>query len=181
MFDYLGCKTEDSVKVTIAPPSIDLGEDVLIEEEQQIEIVAETENAKKIVWSDGTEGSMYIFNPKVNNLSSLIAYAISDGGCKATDTITINALPKNNKGSFYISLYPNPASDFITIHSKSKRKLSKFNSIEIFTISGRKVYVNNNISKSNVFKLNIKFLKPGTYIAKVNLENTFQIMEFVKK
>ncbi len=180
VIDDFGCISEDSVNVTIETPSIDIGEDIVIDGEQQIEIVAKSENAKSIVWPDGSGGQKYTFNPEKNNTSSLIAYALTDNGCKTSDTIQITMLTKHKNASVEISLYPNPASDYITIYTKSNKNL-KFDLIEIFTINGHKVYSNSNVNKANVFKLDVTYLNPGTYLAKVKLGNTFEIIEFVKK
>lgn len=70
-----------------------------------------------------------------------------------------------------ISIYPNPAKDFITIKSDSK-----VNNIEIFDASGRKVQT---ILKDN--KIDVRNLSSGNYIINVETKDGVSTEKFIKK
>ena len=78
---------------------------------------------------------------------------------------------KINKTNF-ISIYPNPTSDFITI--SSQKTITK---IELYNALGQLVFQNNNTSE----KINISFLTDGIYYVKAFFENSVSISKFVKQ
>jgi hypothetical protein len=72
-------------------------------------------------------------------------------------------------------VYPNPASDWLTIESRSK-----IEQITVSDISGKTVYQNNNIAD---FRLNIPVstLAKGTYIVRLVDKSGVSVQKFIKK
>lgn len=70
-----------------------------------------------------------------------------------------------------ISIYPNPATDFVSIKSESK-----INNVEVFDVSGRKVQV-----KLNDNKLDVRNLNSGTYLITIETKEGKTTEKFIKK
>lgn len=70
-----------------------------------------------------------------------------------------------------ISIYPNPASDFITVKSDSEVK-----NIVIYDISGKRVN-----SFSGVNSINVKSLLPGAYLMKIETKEGTTTKKIIKK
>lgn len=67
-----------------------------------------------------------------------------------------------------ISIYPNPAADFLNIKSNNSEKVK---SIEFYNSLSQLVYCEN-VSNISDIKINVSNLKKGIYFVKVNLENS---------
>lgn len=67
-----------------------------------------------------------------------------------------------------VSLYPNPASECLTL---SANKISK---IEVFDMLGNKIY--ENLPNSKTFKINVKTWKKGMYMIRINNQITKQFI-----
>jgi len=80
---------------------------------------------------------------------------------------------ENFASSKNILIYPNPATDFISIQS-----VEKVNFIEIFDMNGRSVAKFNNSQNQ---KINISSLLKGIYIMKVSTEAGIKQQKFIKK
>ncbi|MBW8522573.1 choice-of-anchor J domain-containing protein [Chryseobacterium chendengshani] len=80
---------------------------------------------------------------------------------------TIDTEVKKNQ----ISIYPNPATDFVSIKSDSK-----INNVEIFDASGRKVSSNLNDNK-----VDVRNLTPGGYIINIETKEGKTTEKFIKK
>jgi hypothetical protein len=66
-----------------------------------------------------------------------------------------------NKETF--SVYPNPTNGKFTISSSSK-----FNTLEIFTLTGVRVYSKLNLTQQSSFEIDLTDCKDGIYFVKVN-------------
>lgn len=67
-----------------------------------------------------------------------------------------------------ISIFPNPATNFLNIKSNSTEKIK---SIEFYNTLGQLVYYNN-VSNISDIKIDISNLKKGIYFVKINFENS---------
>jgi len=72
-----------------------------------------------------------------------------------------------------LNVYPNPATDFITINNSSNSK------IEIIDISGKIVLSNVNCNKHT--QINISEIKSGIYFIKIYEENNISALKFIKQ
>ncbi|RNC87923.1 MAG: T9SS C-terminal target domain-containing protein [Winogradskyella sp.] len=95
----------------------------------------------------------------------------------ANQVVTItndNALSTNEDVLEAISIFPNPAEDFIEVSTNVDVR-----SVQIHNLLGQKITT----KESDTNKLNISFLKPGVYFLKVTVKDNSvsQIIRFVKK
>ncbi|MFK5891545.1 MAG: YCF48-related protein [Flavobacteriaceae bacterium] len=67
-----------------------------------------------------------------------------------------------------ISIYPNPATDFVNIKSNV---FEKVNSIEFYDVLGKLIY-SENISNDSDIKIDVSNFRRGIYFVKVNFEST---------
>lgn len=79
-----------------------------------------------------------------------------------------------------LSLFPNPATNFIQI--KGIDNVSNVNSIEVYSIIGKKI-MSSTVSSSSDLKVNIQNLDNGVYLVKLfdNQKSVFYTKTFVKK
>ncbi|MFH1049977.1 MAG: GLUG motif-containing protein [bacterium] len=75
-----------------------------------------------------------------------------------------------------ISIYPNPATDFLCIENNSESQIKK---IEIFNLLGEKVLLFVNDNGSQTIKINISGLQIGNYYLKVIHDNEVAIKNFL--
>lgn len=108
------------------------------------------------------------FAAMMANPFPLTRYLILD-----TVKITQNAILGTSEKSVEneLAVYPNPASEFVYIKSKSK-----IQSMEIFDMSGRKIATTINDNKISVSKL-----QPGTYQVHIISENKAHHLKIIKK
>ncbi|SFM98261.1 Por secretion system C-terminal sorting domain-containing protein [Chryseobacterium oleae] len=101
---------------------------------------------------DNAQGTAYIDNLKVHNVAVL-----------SIANVTTN---KNR-----VSVYPNPATDFIKINSSGKIK-----SIELYDSAGKKIQI-----KIENDKLDVRNLSAGLYLINIKTENGNFSEKFIKK
>ncbi len=80
------------------------------------------------------------------------------------DHSSVNDITGNN-----ISIYPNPANDFVKIVSD----LNKINKLTIYSLTGSKLEVINNINNQD-YTIDIRSYKPGIYFLDVNVDGLSQ-------
>lgn len=97
-------------------------------------------------------------------------YLLMLDNVKVTQAGTLGT-SENKISKVETSLYPNPASDVLTIKAKDK-----VSSIEIYDISGRKV--NADLDGD---KVNVKHLNPGSYIINIETKAGKTTEKFIKK
>lgn len=111
---------------------------------------------------------------------SLGSKVFSDNASSNTSTIdnlmlmftnTTLATNETSPAKAEISIYPNPASDFITVKSDSQIK-----NVEVYDVSGKKLntYINTD-------KISVKSLLPGTYLMSIETKEGKISKKFIKK
>jgi len=75
-----------------------------------------------------------------------------------------------NIDAINFSVVPNPAADYLSIHSNEK-----INSVEIIDVNGRKI-----IEVKEFSKINIKTLNSGTYFVKIKTDKGSVSKKFIK-
>lgn len=104
--------------------------------------------------------------PVQNVLNQSGQYNITvNSNCLVGDSLATNEFENNSR----MSLFPNPASTFISFNSNSK-----IDRIEIYDVNGRKVIETSNSS------VPIENIQKGIYFAKVYSQNDSQIFKFIK-
>jgi hypothetical protein len=113
-----------------------------------------------------------------NGNSPIYAY-IDDVSLTPCSTPCITNIEEENQNEV-IKIYPNPATDFITVSFPSAAE--KNVSVEIFDLLGREVY--NNILRTPNSRLQTKMdiadIKNGVYIFELSSENNFYRTKIVK-
>ncbi|KAI9437848.1 hypothetical protein F5148DRAFT_1294105 [Russula earlei] len=76
------------------------------------------------------------------------------------------------------NLYPNPANDQVTI---THDKITSEAIITIYSMDGKKILAEQLATGNTVDKINVGRLAPGNYIVSLNLNNTINTTELIKK
>lgn len=107
---------------------------------------------------------------------SFRAFSNPDQFYLSLDNIKISEenLATENVKSSTLKFYPNPVKDILTI-TNSKA----ISSVEIFDISGKKVFAND--TTSSKLELNLSSLKSGVYLAKTKTGGDEKTFKFIKK
>lgn len=103
--------------------------------------------------------SNYI-NPKLDFYGNQFSAPRSIGAIESH--LTNVKLNKTNK----ILIFPNPAKDYLNFSLSDDFNLEDINNLEIYDIFGRKVYFEI-VQHNNLIKINITYLKNGTYFIKI--------------
>ena len=103
-------------------------------------------------------------------------WVTGSGGLTAIYDYTVghNDYTINSKN---LIIYPNPAADHINIELTNKH--DEIERVEIYSISGTKVYANNHFSLNNIGSIDISSLKSGTYIVRVESNNEIRLTKLV--
>lgn len=119
-------------------------------------------------------------NPDTMNII-LLSSATATGGIGTTlliDDLSMDYPSSvNDIQQFDFKLFPNPASDLITINCKNNN--SNLNNVVIYNITGQEVY--SNTFNTSQFKINISELKEGVYFVKTTNENYHRIQKLIVK
>ncbi|RLD41315.1 MAG: hypothetical protein DRI86_13625 [Bacteroidetes bacterium] len=67
-----------------------------------------------------------------------------------------------------ISIYPNPATDFLIINTTSEQNMA----ISIYSTSGQRVYLSKSCLISGEKTISLSDIKPGVYFIKLQTQNT---------
>lgn len=100
---------------------------------------------------------------------------LNDIGWKATFSCSSLGLEDINNAANFLSVYPNPANDKITVDSKDVMQ-----SIEVYDVTGKSLIKFNKLNTNN-YQLNISTLIKGDYIMSVTLENGKKISKKIIK
>ena len=108
----------------------------------------------------------------------VIQYKDSNG-CSKTETITLDFVSstKIEENNLSLNFYPNPASDFIHISTFDSDNFQNIH-LNILNTSGH-ILLSTNLSKSKE-EVDIKFLPPGLYFAKIQVEDKIIYESFLK-
>ena len=132
------------------------------------------------LWYDGTQTQTYTLDSTGIGLGGkYIAVTITDNGCTAKDsTLVLFHLCtgiENAELNNQLRVYPNPASNFVSIDNQSNEIIQ---SIEILSIDGQLVA---KLEEDNLSRINISDLSPGVYYLRIETENALVIKKIIKK
>lgn len=77
--------------------------------------------------------------------------------------LRLNYFDAENNSNPKFSVYPNPANDYLTVDYKLAEQKGDIN-IVIVDINGKPVYTKQLSSLEDIVLINVKDIKPGTYI-----------------
>ncbi|MBK9284882.1 MAG: SBBP repeat-containing protein [Sphingobacteriaceae bacterium] len=133
-------------------------------------------------WSPGNlTGTAVAVSPGVSTTYTAFG---SNGGCVKTVTITQSVspctfLPLNNNENNVISVYPNPASEYLYIDADEVK------SISVLDLLGKSIYSKNtwkeqHNSKERNKEINIQNWPPGIYFLKIETQDQIRLIKFYK-
>lgn len=120
----------------------------------------------------------FVFNPNSSSLTLIWAHGTSTnyayhGGNRGATSVSVLSTPKLNRLDF--DLFPNPASDNVTIQLPSGDRNA---TVHFYDYIGKLVSSKNVTSINN--KINVKDLSSGMYIMKVTTESKIGTQKFIK-
>ena len=123
-------------------------------------------DASTLVSAPPATGSYYRL---IRNVSSFSPLAVADQN-------TFAGIEKPNATNLTVSIYPNPAANFVTIDFKN----ADAKTVEVFNEIGSKVYSMNVTDKNSAHKIDVSNLPAGVYYIKVATATTPIIKKMVK-
>ena len=163
--DGYGCTSSAAVNVVIGEAIvIDLGDDITISEDSIVEIGVPPV-FESYVWNTGYTGPRLTVSGEEYGVGPHTFWVqVSNGGCFAKDTIVINFLESGfvaEESMPVLSIYPNPASDFVNIVSEN----GEMSAVQVYDMTGRLV-VDMKVA-DEMLSLNVASLVDSTYFVKV--------------
>jgi len=116
------------------------------------------------------------FNPYLQHTWAVKLVCLDGSGVSAPSLLTVQkcaeSVADNSAASF--TLYPNPASNEITILSEDH-----FNKVEVYSLMGQMVLAK--VADGKTTELNVSNLVNGTYFVRIVSENGYSVMKFIKQ
>jgi len=176
--DANNCKASDNTYVNIYTiTELNLGPDITMTADQ-VTILGGPSGMDTYLWSDGsTSQSIIVDGVNLTIGNHIYSVTVSKNTCEFTDSITITVKPGigieeiNNNNLF--NIYPNPTSGLFTVETNNLIG----NTIEIFTISGSKIFsrkINNNNEN-----IDLSVFEKGLYIIKVSSNKLVTIKKII--
>lgn len=167
-----GCVSSDELIVTeFNAPTLELGNDSLLCENHFPFEISANSSTTNIVWNTGATTSSI----EVSTAGNYFVTATSTDGCTALDTIVITSDPCLNvsENTLIVSLFPNPANEYLTIQSSQEMDVD----FEIIDATG-KVAITDRL-KGKEKNISTLELSNGVYILSINAENTQTQYRFI--
>jgi predicted lipoprotein with Yx(FWY)xxD motif len=95
--------------------------------------------------------------------------------------VSPSAIGDRKHSDFQISLYPNPATDIVTIEIETLKPVNEVMSLSLLDISGRTIRTDMIPAGQKKINWNIYSLSPGVYLIKVTSGNKFSLNKFIKR
>lgn len=166
-FDYQGIDSffPEKMEVKIGTSATVAGQTQLLWQNEEIgNYPYETASVNFTIPADG----VYYLSFRVYSDPDEFYLALDNVKVFETDLATESAVKSSLK------FYPNPVKDILTITDAKN-----FSSVEVYDISGKKVF--SNTQKSSKLELNLSQLKAGVYVVKTNSEGEVKTFKFIKK
>jgi len=112
-------------------------------------------------------GDTYISYPGANNYGAIYVGTFGNGAYVTRDFVGFEEIEDHVSNNTYLNVYPNPASDHISINYDAVSSGSYL--LEIFDLSGKKVFVTETeiSSGNNTIDLDIYDIENGSYIIRL--------------
>jgi hypothetical protein len=95
-----------------------------------------------------------------------------------TDIHPVTSVPEINSGSEQITLYPNPANDYINLKIPVNTNI---NLVKVYNITGAIIDTKSYFGKTGNIQYEISQLRKGIYFMQVNSEHGKDILRFIKQ
>jgi len=166
-----GCEKVDEVTVDVLEsPANDLGNDTTMCSDISWNLSLSAAANGTYLWQDSSMSAYYtvLNSPGVYWLS-----ITADNGCTSTDSIVIDeekcTVGLNQQVTDAVGVYPNPTSGIVNLQG-----LSGLTEITIIDMSGRVVFMKQNVSEETI--LNLEILVEGVYFMEIET-NTFSMVQ----
>ena len=180
-----GCISSETTYVKFYDkPLLNLGMDTTISIYDTLVIYPES-LYNSIVWNDGSTADSLIvignnYTPETYDFWAQVTNAY---GCMVSDTISVtmvdNSSIKEKEAQLNFSLFPNPASEYVRIVSKGE--YSGTASIELLDFTGKAIFAKKGILNDELINIDISNEKPGIYLVKFNLGNSYSVKKLIIK
>ncbi len=172
---FQGCESYDTILVTVNELNIDLGNDTTLCLNQQLTIGGDVPGDYN--WNSGQLTDSILIGPFNTSDSLFYNVEVDFNGCIGRDSIVVfidNCLGIE-EFSANISVYPNPAKDYITVSETLNEEVS----LIITDLNGKIILIEDIIEGQ---KINISSLVSGSYILslKSNKINHQQMLQIIK-
>jgi len=173
--NYQGCESHDTILVTVNELNIDLGNDTTLCLNQQLVLGGNIDGDYN--WNSGQLTDSILIGPFNNSDSLFYNVEVDLNGCIGSDSIVVfidNCLGVEEH-SLNISIYPNPATNYIIISEIKNEEAT----LTITDLNG-KIILFEDIDNNN--KIDVSNLNNGSYILSVksNRINHQQILQIIK-
>jgi PKD repeat protein len=152
-----GGADNETIQITVNPiPVVDAGADVDVCEGYSIALSGS--GADTYTWDNGVVDGV-LFSPTMTNVYTVTG--TDANGCQNTDDVTVTVLDClgfNEGETTVFSVYPNPASDILTIERENP---SEYSHIRIYDMAGKLVY--DQIVTDNPLVINVNQWERGAY------------------
>lgn len=112
-----------------------------------------------------------IYMPYLSGNTATYIAAADNVSIRASNTAILATQTVGATAVSELSIYPNPATDMITINS-----ISKVNQVDVFDTAGKKVNV-----KLDANTVNVSSLPKGAYVMKITTAGSTEVKKFIKK
>ncbi len=177
------CSDSMTKTITVSPqPRPDIGQDTTIHMQDTI-LLTTKKPYESYLWSTGDTLRWIVISGKDlnpgNNSISIIVY--DSNGCQGMDSVVIfldttNGFHEKIVNNFEI--FPNPASDFITIKSSHN---PIYGQLYITDMGGKLLWSSGHISLNSRYILSVSFLSRGIYNLTVVTKETVWNVPFIKQ
>ncbi|MGP8216620.1 MAG: T9SS type A sorting domain-containing protein [Bacteroidia bacterium] len=133
------------------------------------------------LWSEGQTTGTIIVAP-----TTMTTYSVtgSCSGCSSIDTFTVKmgifTGIKSVPASSQITIYPDPATNTLTLQISGGQQLPANSQIEIIDVSGKEVYSSQLTIDNSQLTMDVSGLAQGMYFIKVITPASTQVLKFVK-
>lgn len=179
--DSSGCQAYQSVAILsdYPKPVVDLGPDQLITDGQPVTLNAGSHTTYQ--WS--TSATTASITATVSGVYWVLV--ANDGGCGATDTVTLEIWPTGVEelgGASVLSIFPNPATDVLNISLNHTGVLSNLD-IAVTNMQGQLVMTRNIVGMNggDLLTLELDQLPAGAYNLSVKADGLEATRAFVKR
>jgi len=171
------CVSSDTIVIVKNEiPEVDAGNDTVWCEGTAFNLPTNSSTGVPLVWTDE-------FSNIVNTVAAEGIYFVEgiENGCSVIDSLmvlTCNATGiRNSKSTINVEVYPNPATDFLTINFAETLLVKK---MEIVSVTGQILFRNSSLEKESII-IDLKAFNKGIYFLNLYTESNIFSYQFRKK
>lgn len=164
--EYNGCYSYDTIDITVGSMQVNLGNDTTLCMNQQLELSTGVNGNHN--WNTGQLTNTITVGPFNTPDSLTYIVEVDAAGCLGTDTVLVvidNCLGADNQLEDYISIFPNPVKEQLTIENSIWENYT----IQIMDLTGKIIFEKGGHTYTNT--INLSALSNGTYLLTLLKDN----------